>query len=122
MRLKEAERLGLMRQVDKGTMSLNRASKELGLSLRQVKRIRKKYLSRGPIGLISEKRDVRSPNRTPDSVRETTFKLLKSQFSDFGPTLAKEKLEELHGIMLSRETIRKLMVEECLWYPKQRKK
>ncbi|MCB1085195.1 MAG: helix-turn-helix domain-containing protein, partial [Chlamydiia bacterium] len=47
MTLKEAERLSVMRQVDKKNLTLRKASEELGLSLRQTKRIRKRYKEGG---------------------------------------------------------------------------
>lgn len=43
MSVREAERLGVMRKIDQGTMSLRRASEELGLSRKQVNRIRGRY-------------------------------------------------------------------------------
>jgi hypothetical protein len=36
-------------------------------------------------------------------------------YQDFGPTLATEKLREKHGICVSVETVRKLMVEAQIW-------
>ena len=37
--------------------------------------------------------------------------------ADFGPTLAGEKLAE-HGLKVSRETLRKLMIEAGFWKPR----
>lgn len=39
--------------------------------------------------------------------------------SDFGPTLACEKLWECHGIRLAKETVRRLMTEARLWIPRR---
>ena len=41
--------------------------------------------------------------------------LIKENYVDFGPTLAAEKLAEHHGFKVSRETLRKWMVEDGLW-------
>jgi hypothetical protein len=54
MSTEEANRLSVMRQIDKKILSLRKANEELGLSLRQVKRIRKNYLTHGEKGLISK--------------------------------------------------------------------
>ena len=43
MTIKEAERLSVMRQVDKKILTIKKASEELGLSLRQAKRLRRRY-------------------------------------------------------------------------------
>ena len=56
MSIKEANRLSTKGQVDKKTLTLQQASEELGISLRQAKRIRKRYISDGEKGLISKKR------------------------------------------------------------------
>ena len=61
MSIKEANRLSTMRQVDKKTLTLQQASEELGISLRQAKRIRKRYISDGEKGLISKKFFTVSP-------------------------------------------------------------
>ena len=43
MTVKEAERLGIMKQVDKKEFSLEQASEQMGVGFRQGKRIRKEY-------------------------------------------------------------------------------
>lgn len=41
--------------------------------------------------------------------------LLRENYSDFGPTLATEKLIERHQISISVETIRHWMIADGLW-------
>jgi hypothetical protein len=41
--------------------------------------------------------------------------IIRERYSDFGPTLAAEKLAELHGIDLARETVRQWMLAAGLW-------
>ena len=41
--------------------------------------------------------------------------LVKAHYADFGPTLALEKLVENHACLVSRETLRKWMIEDGLW-------
>jgi hypothetical protein len=38
--------------------------------------------------------------------------LIKEKYEDFGPTLAHEKLREVHELQLSRESERRIMIEE----------
>ena len=54
MSTKEAQRFGIMQQVDKKILTLRAASEELCLSLSQTKKIRKRYRLEGPKGLISK--------------------------------------------------------------------
>jgi hypothetical protein len=41
--------------------------------------------------------------------------LISAHYSDFGPTLASEKLLERHKIEVSNETVRKLMIDAGIW-------
>jgi len=64
----------------------------------------------GADGLISRKRGRPSsaiPGQLPPIHRHAD----QCPYSDFGPTLACEKLLERHGIAVSNETVRKLMIE-----------
>lgn len=122
MSLKEADRLGVMRQIDGKNLTLVKACEELGVCLRQIKRIRKRYLEEGVQGLLSKHRGKISPNRIDHKFkREVLDILLREEYADFGPTLMKEKLRERHGIYLSDETLRKWMIEDGLWKARKRK-
>jgi hypothetical protein len=119
MSLKEADRLSIMRQLDKKILNMRRASEALGVSLRQAKRIRKRYLLHGEEGLISKHRGKISPNRIDPKLKESVIKILqKEEYAGFGPTFSMEKLRQLHGYYLSEETLRKWMVETGLWIAK----
>lgn len=119
---KEAERLGIMKGLDRGTLTIQKASHELGLSIRQIKRIRKRYRHDGVQGLFSKRKGCPSPNSISQDLHNYVLQILKEQFPDFGPTLAQEKLKELYNIDISRETIRKWMIQSALWKLKIRKK
>jgi hypothetical protein len=122
MSIKEANRLSVMRQVDKKILSMKKASEELGVSLRQGKRVRKRYLREGEVGLISKHKGKISPNRINLNLRNAVIKILqREEYVGFGPTLATEKLRQRHGYYLSDETIRKWMMEEDLWEAKKQK-
>ena len=60
-------------------------------------------------GLISKRRGGPSNRRKPEALR--TLALIRERYWDFGPSLAAEKLREVHGITLGRETLRLWMVE-----------
>ncbi len=121
MSIKEADRLSVMRQIDKKVLTLRKASQELGLSLRQTKRVRKRYLSEGEQGLISLKRGQESNRKFCHKFRTKVMKLMKNKYVDFGPTLASEKLQSINGLKLSAETLRKWLIEEAMWKPKRKK-
>ncbi|NGX48192.1 MAG: hypothetical protein K1000chlam3_01582 [Chlamydiae bacterium] len=122
MSIREAMRLSVMEQIDKKVLSIDQASRELDLSLRQIKRIRKRYKLEGKQGIISKRRGVPNIRRIPAETRKRAVRLLDDPMcKDWGPTFAQEKLSAMHGITVSVETLRKWMIEEGLWKNKVKK-
>lgn len=97
------------------------ASEELGISLRQVKRLSKQYKQKGMLGLIHRNRGRSSNKKISPSTRTRILELIGNSYPDFGPQLIMEQLEERHQIKVSREWIRILMIEEGIWQAKKRK-
>ena len=121
MSIKEAKRLGIMKEIDKKRLTLKGASQELGLSLRQTKRVRKRYREVGDHGVISLKQGMPSPRKLPLELRDKAVELVRQKYPDFGPTLACEKLERVENIKISHETLRKWLIEEGIWKCKRAK-
>ena len=82
-----------------------------GICVRQVKRLVRAYRADGDAGLVSRQRGWAWNRRLGPGVGERASELLGSKYRDFGPTLACEKLAELEGIFISRETIRRLQIQ-----------
>jgi hypothetical protein len=110
-----------MRQIDKKDLTARKASEELGISLKQLRRVRKRYLAEGAAGLISKKKGQPSGNKIRVAVRNKVLGLLRLKYVGFGPTLASEKLLERHQIQLSEETLRKWMIQEGIWVSRKKK-
>jgi hypothetical protein len=53
------------------------------------------------------------------TVAEQILEILRTQYPDFGPTLAAEKLAERHQILLAKETIRRIQIDAGLWIPRK---
>jgi hypothetical protein len=52
-------------------------------------------------------------------VRKRAVELVGREYRGFGPTLAAEYLSEKHAVEVSKETLRKWMIEAKLWRPKR---
>lgn len=111
----EFSRLEIVLAVDGGQLSISDAAGILRLSRRQIFRLMDGFRSIGPNSLASRRRGAPSNNRLPSAMRDLTMALVKRHYADFGPTLAAEKLVELHECRVSRETLRKWMIEDGLW-------
>lgn len=94
---------------------MDQAAAHLRLSRRQVFRLPNGFRSIGPNSLASKRRGAPSNNRLHPAVRQMTMMLVRRHYADFGPTLAAEKLAEQHDCRVSRETLRKWMIEDGLW-------
>ncbi len=122
MSKRELTRLEAIQRIQDKRLTQKEAARMLNLSVRQVKRLYRAYKVHGAQGLISARRGKPSNHRLEASVEQQVLDLLKEKYEDFGPTLAHEKLSEVHGMRISRESVRKLMVIEGLWKPKHAKK
>ena len=104
-----------------GACPQKRAAAKLGLSVRQVKRLCRRYRVYGVSGIAHKGRGKTSNRRIATDERNRVCDLISEKYPDFGPQLVSETLERRHRLQFSREWLRQLMIEEGLWKAKQRK-
>ena len=119
--MREVDRAGVIGQVAEKRLMQREAAERLGVSVRQVRRLLVRYRARGPAGLVSGHRGKVSNNAMAEAVRREAMELVRECYPDFGPTFAREKLVEVHGLRLSVETLRRWMIEDGLWRAKRRR-
>ena len=122
MSKKELTRLEVMQRLEEKSLKQKEAAVMLGISVRHVKRLLRAYRQGGAEGLISKRRGKVSNNRLKAEVKQQAIDLIHSQYDDFGPTLAHEKLTEVHDLKFSVETVRQLLIGEELWKPRKAKR
>jgi hypothetical protein len=113
----EIHKINTIKNVIDKLISGVEAASILDLCPRQIYRLTKAYLKHGPEGLISHKRGKPSNNQHKYQFKRTVLDLITANYRDFGPTLAHEKLFELHDISLGLETLRRWMIADGLWKP-----
>ena len=111
----ELDRFGVITRVEEQRLTQVEAARMLGLGVRQVQRLCAAVRRDGADGLVSRKRGRPSAKRFPERFTRAIVTLITEHYSDFGPTLAAEKLHERHDITVSNETVRKLMIQAGLW-------
>ena len=111
---KEVKRLEVLCQVSDGVVSQGMAAQALGLTVRQVRRLQRRYAKAGAAGLVSRRRGKPSNRRIADEIKAAILARLRECYADFGPTLAAEYLRE-DGLQVSKETLRGWMIEAGLW-------
>ncbi|MDP6981444.1 MAG: helix-turn-helix domain-containing protein [Myxococcota bacterium] len=110
-----------MAAVSDKRLTQREAATMLGLTTRQVRRLQRAYTQDGPRGLVSKRRGRPSNRRLSSELRREALEVVRTRYADFGPTLAHEKLTEIHELQLSVETLRGWMVEDGLWVPRARR-
>ena len=104
---RELHRVEVLAQIDDGRIDVQSGAHLLGLTRRQIFRLLKRYRVDGAAA-IRHRAPGRAPsNRFHSSQRDYALSLIRESYSDFGPTLAAERLRDDHGLKVSRETLRK---------------
>lgn len=119
---KELNRVNVVQSVIDKRMRRRDAAHQLNLSERQTQRLMNCFRKSGAAGLVSLRRGNPGNHRLPESLKLRVLTLIREKYSDFGPTLAAEKLRERHNISVSVETLRSWMTAEGLWVPHSRRK
>ncbi|PJC46669.1 MAG: ISNCY family transposase ISTde1 [Candidatus Omnitrophica bacterium CG_4_9_14_0_2_um_filter_43_12] len=118
----ELRRLHIIRKAIDKRVTQKEAAGILELSQRQISRIAKRIRIEGDIGIIHRSRGELSNRAMPDRIKSKALKLFQEKYSDFGPTLATEKLFEIDKIKLNDETLRLWLIEKHIPYKKRKKR
>jgi transposase len=116
MSQKDIKRLHVIQKVNEKSIKQIEAAKVLNLSDRQVRRLQKRVAEQGSSGIKHGSCGKKSRNATDAKQKEKILGLYRSKYERFGPTLACEKLLERDKVRISRETLRKWLMEEGLWH------
>jgi hypothetical protein len=111
----ELKRLHVIQKVLEGVIKQVAAAEILSLSGRQIRRIVKRIRREGDSGILHKSRGRPSNRRIPHKIKNRVIKLYQTQYKDFGPTLASEKLLERDRIEISDETLRRWLIETGDW-------
>lgn len=118
----DRDRLVTLKKAKKKLITQREAAEELGLSLRQVKRLLYGLKKRGDQAVVHGLRGKPSKRKIEERLERQAVKILSAPvYEGFGPTLAAEYLGKKHGIKASKETVRKWMIGGKLWRAKKEK-
>jgi len=122
MTQKDLARYGVIKNLLAKLINGTDAAKQLSLSVRQVKRVKADVKLNGAKGVVHKLRNRESNRKTDPAIWRTAKDLIEGFYLDFGPTLAHEKLVEIHSLDIGEGTVRNLMIREKIWTPKKRKR
>jgi transposase len=119
---RDLNRVEVLAQVDDGRLTVANAANMLDLTRRQIFRLLKRYRQDGASAIRHKARGKPPNNRIHHSKRDYVLSLIKENYPDFGPTLIAEMLAEHHGFKVSRETLRKWMIEDGMWLSRKQRR
>ncbi len=126
---RELLRVAVLSRVIGGELTSAEGAELLALSVRQVKRLRKRFVLTGAKGLAHGHLLKPSNHRHPPALRARVIELIGERYSGpaergwgqrFGPTLVAEHLLEDEGIKVPVSSLRRWMKTDGLWTRKRK--
>lgn len=121
MSVRELRRLQVVHGALERRFTQKAAASLIGVSERQFRRLVRSVREGGDRGIIHKGRGRGSNRRLGAGVKARVLRLYRTQYPDFGPTLAAEKLLERDGLEVSRETLRQWLLGAGLWEKRRRR-
>jgi len=118
----ELKRLHVVRKVIEGKVKQREAAGILGVSTRQLRRLANRVKREGDAGVVHKSRGKPSNRKIPEETKSLIIERYRKRYRDFGPTLAAEKLLEMHKMRISAETLRLWLIESGDWEVKRKKR
>lgn len=120
MSQRERDRLKGMSLVLVGKRTQSEAARLLGVTERTIRRWQRRLEAEGDVGIIHRLRGRASNAKKCPILRRQVLRAYVKEYSDFGPTLAAEKLAE-RGLPIGAETLRRWLIGTKLWTPRRRR-
>jgi len=108
MSRKELPRAGLLAAAVAGRISNREGAAALRVTPRQFQRLKQRFRVGGALAVRHQGRGRASHRRLPASVCAQVQALLRDRYAGFNDTHLTEKLREIHGLAVSRESVRRL--------------
>lgn len=122
MSKEELKKYGVINRLINKEINGSEAAQQLHLCIRQIKYLKAGVIKYGTGAIIHKSRGLTGNRKLKAAFIEKVEKIVKRTYSDFGPTLAAEKLNEMHHLKIGKETLRQLMINWELWQVHPRKK
>ena len=120
---KELKKATVIDQANKGYITVKEAALALGLSTRQVQRLKKKVREFGPSAIVHQNTGRKPANAVTDSTKQTILDLAKSEdLRDCNFVHLKELLSENYGIDVGYATLHELLTQNGISSPKHRRR
>ena len=118
---RERDRLKILHEVAAGHLKPRQGAAQCGMSERGFRKLLKGYREQGDAAVAHGLRGRASNRRLEEETAARAVEAIERRYRDFGPTLAAEYLRKDERLVISRESLRQLMMQRCIWRAKPRK-
>src|SRR5512139_3552650 len=117
----EGRKLHVLTLVEGKRISVGQAAEALGVTPRQVRRLRVALRREGPAGLVHGNRGRRSARRLPDALHSQIVALARGRYAGLNDHHLTEKLTAVEGLAVSRATVQRVLRAAGLASPRRRR-
>ena len=117
----EGRKLHVLTLLEGKRISLSQAAEALGVTPRQVRRLRGALRREGPAALIHGNRQRRAPHRLPEALRTQIVTLARGRYAGLNDVHLTEKLTAVEGLPVSRATVQRVLRAAGLVSPRHRR-
>lgn len=121
MSRRQWKRLDAVERIGGGRLTTREAAEVLGLSTRQVRRLRRAVEIRGPAGVVHGNRGRVPRNRVSEELRARIVEFRRKKYSGFNDQHFTEKLNEIEGVTISRASVQRLLRAAGIGPPRKRR-
>lgn len=118
---KEQRRLIILNKLEKGDLKIPEAAQLLCLSERQVKRLRSAYRLEAVEALAHGNRGRKPVNAISDQVSINIINMASGKYAGFNQQHFSEMLAEREGVIVSRSTVRRILLAAGIYSPRKRR-
>ena len=111
----------VLNRVETGEMAGKGAAEVLGFSLRHVRRILAAYRKEGAVALAHGNRERKPSNALDGNLRRQVVELAQSSYAGCNNQHFTELLAEREGIVLSRSSVRRILLDVGIRSPRKRR-
>lgn len=104
-------RLDVVDRIERGEMTIAEGAQALGISPRQMKRIRKRISKHGAVAVLHGNEGRTPKHRIGKQVRARIVQLRRKLYRGFNDQHFTEKLVEVEGLKVSRSSVRRILRE-----------
>jgi hypothetical protein len=117
----EGRKLHVLTLLEGKRISVGQAAEALGVTPRQVRRLRVTLRHAGPAGLVHGNRGRESARRLPDALRNQIVALARCRYAGLNDHHLTEKLTTVEGLAVSRATVQRVLRAAGLASPRRRR-